>query len=197
MLRLGTFLRQAKGATPAAKPAAGGAAATPAAATPAAAGGGGGVVAFIEPIRRGFGRNNKIRSKAGDNNPYYDRGPVEWIPRPVRLTYSTIDQVREWMIRETLDGKTAEFNNIRDLHRQWSQHPKRPVLGDVEPRFPKQVYKQAHRIRQKFLYRWHKANSPDHWMWMPKEPGALHRKTGADYPENWQALAAAQNPRRM
>ncbi|CUF77766.1 Hypothetical protein, putative [Bodo saltans] len=144
---------------------------------------------FPKPKRTGFGRLNKMRSKASDNTAWYDKGPVEWLPRPVRLSYDTIDQLRDWMMRETLDGRTEEFIKAREIHREWSQHPKMPVLGDVEPRFPHNLFKMNHRAGKRFLVRWHKANSPNNWMWMPKpSQGAvtpLHHSSPAHYPESW------------
>ena len=98
------------------------------------------------------------------------------------------------MMRETLDGKTAEFNTIRDMHREWSQHPRRPVLGDVEPKFPRNVYKMNHRAKSRFIYRWQKANSPNHWVWMPRGAAAggdIHRSDPAQYPENWKTMRDA------
>ena len=134
-----------------------------------------------------------MRSKVSDNVPWFDKGPVEWIPRPVRLPWSTVDDVRNWMMRETLDGHTAEFHKIRELHREWSQHPKRPVLGDLEPKFPSFLYKRNHRAKSKFIYRWQKANSPNHWLWMPRDAAhqTLHRKLPAEFPENWKAMRDA------
>lgn len=145
-----------------------------------------------KPRRSGFGRNNKMRSKVSDNVAWYDKGPVEWLPRPVRLTYDQIDQLRDWMMRETLDGKTEEFFKIRELHRDWAQHPKLPALGDVEPKFPKNLFKQNHRAKKRFLVRWHKANSPNNWMWLPRgsvSPTPLHWASAAQYPENWRTFA--------
>lgn len=141
------------------------------------------------PKRTGFGRLNKMRSKPGDNVAWYDKGPVEWLPRPVRLTYGQLDELRDWMMRETLEVKTEEFHRARELHREWSQHPKMPVLGDVEPRFPKNLFKTNHRAKRRFLLRWHKANSPNNWMWMPRPsqgaPTPLHHNSVAQYPESW------------
>lgn len=128
------------------------------------------------------------KGKPGDNTPIYDniRGPVEWLPRPVRLPWSTVDEARDWMMRATLDGQTAEFDNIRELQRQWGQMPLRPVLGDVEPKFPRQVYKDNHQARRKFILRWHKANSPNVWQWLPRTGNAPeHRANVHEYPEYW------------
>lgn len=144
---------------------------------------------FPKPKRNGFGRENKMRSKPSDNTAWYDKGPVEWLPRPVRLSYDTLDQLRDWMMRETLDGKTEEFVKVREINREWSQHPKMPVLGDVEPRFPHNLFKLNHRASKRFLLRWHKANSPNNWMWMPKPSQGvatpLHHSSPAQYPESW------------
>lgn len=144
-----------------------------------------------KPKRGGFGRLNKMRSKPSDNTAWYDKGPVEWLPRPVRLTYSHLDQLRDWMMRETLDGKTEEFNKIRDLHREWGQHPLMPVLGDVEPKFPRNLFKNNHRAKRRFLLRWQKANSPNNWMWLPRGsqvPTPPHRSNASQYPESWQLM---------
>ena len=140
----------------------------------------------------GKARTVKRASRASDNTPLYDKGPVEWIPRPARLAVSTIDETTAWMMRQTLDGDMTEINKIRDLHREWSQMPKRPVLGDTEPRLPNGVYKDNHVARRRFLYRWHKGNSPNHWMWMPKSGFAPERRQHAsDYPENWRQMRDA------
>ena len=143
-----------------------------------------------KPKRNGFGRLNKLRSKPGDNVAWYDKGPVEWLPRPVRLTYDQLDQLRDWMMRETVDGRTEEFDKIRDLHREWAQHPRMPALGDVEPKFPKNLFKSNHRAKKRFLVRWHKANSPDHWKWLPRGssgPTPLHYTSHSQFPEHWQS----------
>lgn len=111
------------------------------------------------------------KGKPSDNTPIYDavRGPVEWLPRPVRLPWSTVDETRDWMMRATLDGDSHEFDKIRELQKSWGGMPHRPVLGDVEPKFPRQVYKDNHQARRKFIQRWHKANSPNQWMWLDKK----------------------------
>ncbi|ORC91370.1 uncharacterized protein TM35_000063750 [Trypanosoma theileri] len=143
------------------------------------------------PRRSGFGRNNKMRSKPSDNVAWYDKGPVEWLPRPVRLTPNHNDQLRQWMMRATLDGNTDAFQHIRELHREWSQHPLMPVLGDVEPKFPLNLFKQNHKAKKRFLIRWHKANTPVNWLWMPRGPTVLtplHRTNPAQYPENWKQM---------
>lgn len=145
-----------------------------------------------KPKRNGMGRENKMRSKPSDNVAWYDKGPVEWLPRPVRLTYDQLDQLRDWMMKETIAGRAEEFNKIRHLHREWSQHPLMPVLGDVEPKFPLNLYKQNHRAKRRFLVRWHKANSPTYWMWMPRGPAVvtpLHRASPSQFPEQWRQLA--------
>lgn len=142
-----------------------------------------------KPARTGVGRENKMRSKPSDNVAWYDKGPVEWLPRPVRITYGQLDSLREWMMRETLDGKHEAFHNIRGLHREWSQHPLLPVLGDVEPKFPLNLYKQNHRAKRRFLLRWHKANSPQHWLWAPRgsdAPTPLHWQSPSQFPELWK-----------
>lgn len=157
-----------------------------------------------KPKRGGLGRNNKMRSKPSDNVAWYDKGPVEWLPRPVRLTYEHLDQLRDWMMRETLSGSTTEFNRIRELHREWSQHPLMPVLGDVEPKFPLNLFKQNHRAKHRFLVRWHQANTPANWLWMPRGPATaptadepaslpLHRSSPAQFPENWKQLMRRGN----
>jgi hypothetical protein len=136
-----------------------------------------------------LGRTKKAKraSRASDNTPLYDKGPVEWIPRPARLPVTTIDAARNWMMRQTLDGDMTEINRLRDVHREWAQMPLRPVLGDVEPKLPLGVYKDNHIARRRFLYRWHKGNSPNHWMWLPKTGFAPERRQHAsDYPENWK-----------
>ena len=126
------------------------------------------------------------KGRASDNTPLYDRGPVEWMPRPVRMPWSTIDETRDWMMRATLDGNTDEFDKLRDMQRTWHQHPARPVLGDVEPKFPKMVYKENHQARRKFIIRWHKANSPNQWLWLPRTGNAPeHRARNDEYPEYW------------
>lgn len=144
------------------------------------------------PRRGGVGRANKMRSKPSDNVAWYDKGPVEWLPRPVRLTYDHLDGLRDWMMRETLNGgQSGEFARIRELHREWSQHPLMPVLGDVEPKFPLNLFKQNHRAKHRFLVRWHKANTPTNWMWMPRGPTVatpLHRSSPQEFPENWRQL---------
>ncbi|KAH9598004.1 hypothetical protein LSM04_000554 [Trypanosoma melophagium] len=143
------------------------------------------------PRRSGFGRNNKMRSKPSDNVAWYDKGPVEWLPRPVRLTASHNDQLRQWMMRATLDGNTDAIHAVRELHREWSQHPLMPVLGDVEPKFPLNLFKQNHKAKKRFLIRWHKANTPVNWLWMPRGPTVLtplHRTNPAQYPENWKQM---------
>lgn len=144
------------------------------------------------PKRSGLGRNNKMRSKPSDNVAWYDKGPVEWLPRPVRLTYDHLDQLRDWMMRTTLDGQTtAQFTPIREMQREWSQHPLMPVLGDVEPKFPLNLYKQNHRAKHRFLVRWHKANHPLNWHWMPRGVGVetpLHRTSPSQFPENWRQM---------
>lgn len=131
----------------------------------------------------------KKRPKAGpsDNSAAVDRGPVEWLPRPVRLPYSTLDELRDWMMRSTLDNKYEDFNRFRDLQREWGQHPPRPMLGDAEPKFPKKVVKDNHKSRRRFLYRWHRANSPNQWLWLPKAGTVPERRShAADYPEHWK-----------
>ncbi|EPY37550.1 hypothetical protein AGDE_05671 [Angomonas deanei] len=153
------------------------------------------------PARNGVGRENKMRSKPSDNTALYDKGPVEWIPRPVRLTYAQLDQLRDFMMRETLhpnqninqNATNFHQNNnnnntcsevvteIRRLHHEWSGHPLLPVLGDSEPRFPHNLYKQNHRARHRFIVRWHKANSPQHWLWLPRGQ-AMERV----WPESWR-----------
>ena len=150
------------------------------------------------PPRRGIGRHNKMRSKPSDNTPWYDKGLVEWIPRPVRITTSTLDDLRDWVMRQTLDGKVDEIQKVRDLHREWSHHPMRPVLGDVEPKLPKNIYKRNHRAYRLFKYRWHKANSPNNWAWLPRTGVPPHLRTHAvDYPENWKAMRDAQKLRSV
>lgn len=142
------------------------------------------------PTRHGVGRENKMRSKPSDNVAWYDKGPVEWLPRPVRITYGQLDALRDWMMRETIDGKYEAFHHIRALHREWSQHPLLPVLGDVEPKFPLNLYKQNHRAKRRFLIRWHKANSPQHWLWAPRGAGVvtpLHYQNPVQYPEMWRS----------
>lgn len=149
------------------------------------------------PTRHGVGRENKMRSKPSDNVAWYDKGPVEWLPRPVRITYAQIDALRDWMMRETLDGKHEAFHHIRALHREWSQHPLLPVLGDVEPKFPLNLYKQNHRAKRRFLIRWHKANSPIHWLWAPRGSGVptpLHYQNPIQYPEMWRYYRQQQQP---
>nr|CCC95613.1 unnamed protein product [Trypanosoma congolense IL3000] len=144
-----------------------------------------------KPKRTGFGRCNKMRSKPSDNVAWYDKGPVEWLPRPVRLTYDHLDQLQQWMMRATLDGRTEEFNYIRDLHREWSQHPLMPVLGDVEPKFPLNLFKQNHKAKKRFLVRWHKAQHAGELAVdaarsdcvdaaSPNEPHAIPRELEAD-----------------
>ncbi|CCW69219.1 unnamed protein product [Phytomonas sp. Hart1] len=148
------------------------------------------------PRRTGFGRDNKMRSKPSDNVAWYDKGPVEWLPRPVRLTHDHLDRLRAWMMRETLEGRTEAFDRIRALHREWSQHVLMPVLGDVEPRFPTNLFKQNHCAKRRFLVRWHKANTPEHWVWMPRGPAMvtpLHRSHPSQFPENWRQLTRQSN----
>ena len=135
-----------------------------------------------------FGSTRRIvkKGRPSDNSPSYDKGPVEWLPRPVRLTWSTVDDLQQWMIRQTLDGKQEEFDKVRELQRQWHQHPQRPVLGDVEPRFPRMVYKDNHKAKRRFIIRWHRANSPNQWLWLPRTGNAPeHRARVEDYPEYW------------
>lgn len=149
---------------------------------------------FPKAARHGYGRSNKMRSKPSDNVAWYDKGPVEWLPRPVRITYLQLDALRDWMMKATIEGRHDSFDTIRSLQREWSQHPLMPVLGDVEPKFPLNLYKQNHRAKRRFLLRWHKANSPQHWLWAPRGPAVsspLHWQTPSQYPENWKALAAA------
>ena len=137
-------------------------------------------------IFRGSTRRVVRKGRASDNTPAYDKGPVEWLPRPVRLSWTTVDETRDWMIRQTLDGKTEEFDKIRDIQRQWHQHPQRPVLGDVEPKFPRMVYKDNHSARRRFITRWHRANTPNQWLWLPRTGNAdYHRARVEDYPEYW------------
>lgn len=126
------------------------------------------------------------KGRPSDNSPVFDKGPVEWLPRPVRLTFSTIDAAREFIMRQTLDGKTEEVDKIRELQRQWHQHPQRPVLGDCEPKFPRMVYKDNHHARRRFIIRWHRANTPNQWLWLPRTGNAPeHRARLEDYPEYW------------
>lgn len=146
----------------------------------------------VKKPRKGVGSFNKFRSKVSDNVPWYDKGPVEWIPRPVRLPYSTIDEAREWVMRQQLDGNHEPFNVMRKMMQEWSQHPKLPVLGDIEPKFPRGYFKRSHKIHQKFQYRWHKANSPNNWLWLPREgTDPLHWSSPVEYPENWKTLRDA------
>ena len=67
----------------------------------------------VKPRSSGFGRLGKMRSKPGDNVAWYDKGPVEWLPRPVRLSYEHLDKARDWVMRETLDGRYEQINVIR------------------------------------------------------------------------------------
>jgi hypothetical protein len=137
-------------------------------------------------------RSKRAQAKPSDNTSAYDKGAVEWLPRPVRLTHTTIEGMQQLMMRQQLDAHYEEINKIRDLHRQWSQHPTRPVLGDVEPKFPRGVYKDAHQAKRRFVTRWHRANAPNNWLWMPRATHAPeHRATSSDYPEQWKAMRDA------
>jgi hypothetical protein len=138
-----------------------------------------------------------ISQKQTDNTPFFDRGPVEWLPRPVRLDYDTLDEARDWMMRQTLDGQVEEFNTMRSLMKEWSQQSKRPILGEVEPRFPVGVVKRSHSAPRRFELRWAKANSPNNWLWMPREPSPLHWPTTSEYPENWKAMREAHRTARV
>ena len=112
------------------------------------------------------------KSRPSDAVPSYEHD-VEWIPRPSNLGYYHIDALRNWMMRETLDGNTAAFDHVRNLHRTWAGVVAIPCLGDSEPRFPKGVYKRSHQSSTKFTTRWHKANHPGVWLnrWlMPRAP---------------------------
>lgn len=146
-------------------------------------------------LRRSVPRLHKaprIARKATDNTPVWDKGPVEWIPRPVRIPYATIDELQTAVMRQQLDGKWDDINRIREAHRQWGQTPLKPVLGDVEPKFPRGVYKNSHLVHARFKYRWHKANNPTQWAWLPKAGNSPHRwPMGGDYPENWKVLREA------
>lgn len=142
-------------------------------------------------------RKSHLKKKLGDTAPQFDKGPIEWLPRPVKLAYYHIDELRDWMMRETLDGKTDEFNKLRELQREWGQHPLRPVLGDVEPRLPKNLFKANHIARRRFLLRWHKANHPLNWAWLPRTAThpetPLHRISPAQFPENWKSMLVSGN----
>ena len=130
--------------------------------------------------------------KAVDNTPLWDKGPVEWIPRPIRITYATIDELQQTIMRQTIDGKWDDINRVREAHRQWSQTPLKPVLGDVEPKFPRGVYKHSHLAHTRFKYRWHKANHPMQWGWLPKTGKSPHRwSLNGDNAENWKVLRSA------
>jgi hypothetical protein len=134
-------------------------------------------------------QRKKFRNKPSENTPAWDKGPVEWLPRPVRMPYQTLDELRDWVMRRTLDNNYDDINAFRNVQREWGQHPPRPVLGDFEPKFPKKVYKDNHVARKRFLYRWHRANSPMHWLWLPRTGQAPERRGHAsDYPENWKVL---------
>ena len=158
----------------------------------------------------------RIARKATDNTPITDNkvGPVEWIPRPVRMTYQTIYELQDIIMRQQLDGAYQDINRVRDMHRQWGGGmPMKPALGDVEPKFPRGVYKHGHIAHVRFKYRWHKANSPNHWAWLPGRPGGISPaataadesrsqtkanssdgtemrwQANSDAPENWQRIA--------
>ena len=112
----------------------------------------------IRQLLKPKGRN----SKPSDATATYEHD-VEWFPRPSILHWYHVDEVREWMMRETLDSRTESFDYIRDLHKKWGGVPTIPHLGESEPKFPKGVYKQAHGARMKFASRWQKANHPGIW----------------------------------
>eukprot|EP00759_Apiculatamorpha_spiralis_P052745 PhF_6_TR5998/c0_g1_i1/m.8653 len=120
------------------------------------------------------------KARPSDSTPMYELD-VEWLPRPSRLGYYHIDDAREWMMRETLDGTgTATFDHIRTLHKTWGGAPCLPALGDAEPKFPRGVYKYTHGAPKKFLTRWHKANHPNVWLnrWlMPRAPWHFTERT--------------------
>lgn len=147
---------------------------------------------FLPTFKANRGRKAFKKPKAGDTTPQFDKGPVEWMPRPVKLSYQHIDELRDWMMRETIDGRNDHFHKVKELQREWSQHPLRPVLGDVEPKLPKGLFKKNHVAKSRFLLRWHKANHPLHWMWMPRpSTGALtplHYDSPAKYADNWKEL---------
>ena len=135
---------------------------------------------------------SKVRKgRPSDNTPAWDKGPVEWLPRPVRMPYSTLDELRNWVTRAQLDQQYDELNKLRDTQRDWGRQPQRPVLGDYEPRFPKKVYKDNHIARRRFLFRWHRANTPLQWMWLPRAGNAERRAHAGDYPENWKTMRDA------
>eukprot|EP00760_Papus_ankaliazontas_P025238 PhM_4_TR2551/c0_g1_i1/m.2926 len=120
-----------------------------------------------------------FKSRTSDNTPTYDLD-VEWLPRPARLGYYHLDEVRDWMMRETLDGKTEQFDYVRQLHRTWGGVPAIPVLGDTEPRFPVGVQKRNHSAPRKFLTKWHRANHPGIWLnrWLiPRAPWHHEERT--------------------
>uniref|UniRef100_A0A7S1L875 Uncharacterized protein n=1 Tax=Neobodo designis TaxID=312471 RepID=A0A7S1L875_NEODS len=142
--------------------------------------------------RRFLDKHKSRRKRPNDNNPDMNQGPVEWLPRPVRFTWAHVDELQQWSMRKQLDADYDELNKFRDFHREWSQHPTRPVLGDYEPKMPRKIYKDNHVARVRFLYRWHRANSPKHWLWLPRTGSAPERRAHAsDYPENWKVLRDA------
>lgn len=132
------------------------------------------------------------KTKATDNTPDTTRGPVEWLPRPVRMTWQQLDELQQWSMRKQLDENYEDINKIRDYQREWGQHPPRPVLGDYEPKFPRRIFKDNHIARVRFMYRWHRANSPDNWLWLPRTGQSAERRAHrTDYPENWKVLRDA------
>ena len=150
----------------------------------------------VRPVGRLRDRYKSRRTKPTDNNPDMTRGAVEWLPRPVRLTYSHVNELQEWSMRQQLDGDYTEINHMRNVQREWGQHPPRPMLGDAEPSLPKGIWKDNHIARTRFLIRWHRANSPNHWMWLPKTGAAPERRQHAsDYSENWKVLRDADQQR--
>ncbi len=134
-------------------------------------------------------RNRKVRPT--DNTPDTSAA-VEWLPRPVRMSWGQLRELQDWSMRRQLENDYTDVNKMRDIQREWGQHPPRPVLGDTEPKMPRGVYKDNHVARVRFLYRWHRANSPNNWLWLPRTGRAPERRAHAsDYPENWKVLRDA------
>jgi hypothetical protein len=138
-------------------------------------------------------RTQPVWGKQTDNKSFYDKGEVEWFPRPIHWSWKMVHDVNNTVMRMQLDGEMAEVEKFRELHTKWSQHPLKPMLGDAEPRFPRGIVKDKHCNYRKFKYRWHKANSPNTWKWLPTAGSSpYHREAPKMYPEYWRQRAASQ-----
>jgi hypothetical protein len=141
-----------------------------------------------------YGKKRKtVAMRATDNTPAFNKGPVEWMPRPVHITYGLIEELQDKVMRQQLDGDQSDINQARHFMQDWGQHPKKPMLGDQDPKLPKGVFKANHIAYRRFVYRFHKANPPEDWLWLPRGNA---ENTGRwmqvfEYPENWKELRKA------